>query len=144
MTAFAPGRARLTFGYGSTRSDRSWSRERLESARMVSRPAATQGQLVGGRWHLCCPPSTSSAASPPTAAHVDKPGAPGIRPEQAAAIVRRYGSRTRRAPQRGRMWQAAEICEARMEPPIVALSANGSILPVPESSLYDIYGRGVQ
>jgi hypothetical protein len=33
MTAFAPGRARLTFGYGSTRSDRSWSRERLESAR---------------------------------------------------------------------------------------------------------------
>ena len=38
-------------------------------------------------------------------AHVDERGAVGIRPEPAAATVRRHGGRTRRAPGRGRMWR---------------------------------------
>jgi hypothetical protein len=36
-------------------------------------------------------------------ARVDEPGAFGIRPEPAAAILRHYGGQTRRAPGRGRM-----------------------------------------
>jgi hypothetical protein len=63
-------------------------------------------------------------------AHVDEPGAFGIRPEPAAAILRRRGGQTRRAARRGRMWRVAEIVGAGMEPPIVALSANGSIRPL--------------
>jgi hypothetical protein len=36
-------------------------------------------------------------------ARVADPGAFGIRPEPAAAIVRQYGGQTRRAPRRGRV-----------------------------------------
>ena len=63
-------------------------------------------------------------------AHLDERRSFGIRPEPVAAIVRRHGGQTRRAPGRGRIQRAAETCEARMEPPIVALSANGSIRPL--------------
>jgi hypothetical protein len=38
-------------------------------------------------------------------AHVDDRGAFGIRPEPAAAIARRCGGQTRRAPWGGRMWR---------------------------------------
>ena len=45
----------------------------------VSRPAATQGQLVGGRWHLCCPAEHVVHRISADRAHVDERGAVGIR-----------------------------------------------------------------
>jgi hypothetical protein len=45
-------------------------------------------------------------------APIAEPGAVGIRPEPAAAILRRHGGQTRRAPGRGRMQRAAEIAES--------------------------------
>jgi hypothetical protein len=49
-------------------------------------------------------------------AHVGEPDAFGIRREPAAAIARRYGGQTRRAPGRGRMGRSAKSqgwCERR-------------------------------
>jgi hypothetical protein len=93
MTAFAPGRVRLTFGYGSTRSDRSWSRERLESARN-GQPTRSDTRSARGR--QMAPMLPAEHVVPRVAAnraHVDEPGAFGIRPEPAAMI----GSASRRA-----------------------------------------------
>ena len=89
MTAFAPGRARLTFGYGSTRSDRSWSRERLESARNGQ---PTRSDTRSARERQMPPTLTAENLVRRIAAHcahVNEPGAVGIRPEPAAATLRR-------------------------------------------------------
>jgi hypothetical protein len=67
---------------------------------------------VGGRWHLCCPAEHVVHRISADRAHVDEPGAFGIRPEPAAAIVRRHGGQTRRTPRRGRVSRSAESAEA--------------------------------
>ena len=46
--------------------------------------------------------------SPPTRPYVNERGAFGILREPAAAIVRRHGGQTRRAPTRGRMRRSAK------------------------------------
>jgi hypothetical protein len=45
-------------------------------------------------------------------AYVDERGGVGIRPEPAAAIVRRYGGQFRRAPRRERMRRSARVVSA--------------------------------
>ena len=52
---------------------------------------------------------TSSPAPPPTAPTSTRLGAAGIQPEPAAAIVRRRGGQTGRAPGRGRLWRAQMV-----------------------------------
>ena len=77
MTAFAPGRARLTFGYGSTRSDRSWSRERLESARNGQpTPQRHKVSSLAADGTDTDRPSPSSDASPPIAPESTSPAQP--------------------------------------------------------------------
>jgi hypothetical protein len=46
-------------------------------------------------------------------AHVDEPGAVGIRPEPAATL-RRYGGQTRRVPRRGRMSRSPSLLDWRL------------------------------
>jgi hypothetical protein len=69
--------------------------------------------------------------TPPTAP-TSTSGAPSASgPEPGGGDLRRCGGQTRRAPGRGGIQRAAEICEARMEPPNVdcRFLANGSIRP---------------
>jgi hypothetical protein len=98
---------------------------------MASRPAATQGQLVGGRWHLCCPAEFVVRRITADRAHVDERGGSSIR--AGAGGGDRAASRRANPPGAGAGVDArvGEIVGASMEPPIVALSANGSIRPKP-------------
>jgi hypothetical protein len=59
-------------------------------------------------------------------AHVDEPGAFGIRPEPAAAIARRCGGQTRRARRRGRMGSVAEAGEVDVSGVIFLVNKRGS------------------
>jgi len=70
-----------------------------------SRTYGTRWQRIDNHAHQ---PFTSSSASPPIA-HVDEPGAFGIRLQPAAAILRRHGGQSRRAPGRGRMWRSPRV-----------------------------------
>jgi hypothetical protein len=49
----------------------------------------------------------------PRRSYIAEPGAIGIRPEPAPAILRRYGGQTRRAPGRWRMWRSARVLGSR-------------------------------
>ena len=63
----------------------------------------TQGQLAGGKMSSIPIAEHAVRRIAVHCAHANEPGAFGIRPEPAAAIVRRYGGQTRRAPGRGRI-----------------------------------------
>jgi hypothetical protein len=97
-------------------------------------------------------------------AHVNEPGAVGIRPEPAAAIVRRQGGQTRRAPGRAdaagggtaevgasgveffrkrRRLAAGDSFGMCQERPTVALSANGSLDPKATFITLPVNGWGV-
>ena len=64
---------------------------------------------VAARWQPITAADVDRRRIAAECASVDARGALGLRPEPAAAIVRRRGGQTRRAPRRRRMWRSAGV-----------------------------------